>query len=246
MTSCTARRGCGTTSTRRPRRRGRARRGPARRARRRCAGRARRAARSRPWCGARRSPSSSTTRTLPSAARSDRAERRARRIIFLGVRWRSRGASGRGPRHRRASAAPGSSPGGRGRCPSGATAWRHRRATSARVLVLWVPARAAASWAVTTWCMTGDVRLDAEQLVGHVDGARIGAGGRLHVELHAAPPGAAALTGLHRVADEHEAALGAGDGALDRSRPRSASASTTSRLRVVTCSSPIGRPSSCP
>ena len=33
-------------------------------------------------------PQSSTTRTLPSAARSDSAERSARRIIFLGVRWR--------------------------------------------------------------------------------------------------------------------------------------------------------------
>src|SRR3990170_2505334 len=37
--------------------------------------------------------------------------------------------------------------------------WRHGLApppdTSARPLVEWVPERAAASWAVTTWCMTG-------------------------------------------------------------------------------------------
>src|SRR5438309_2305010 len=37
--------------------------------------------------------------------------------------------------------------------------WRHGFApppdTSARLLVAWVPERAAASWAVTTWCMTG-------------------------------------------------------------------------------------------
>ena len=32
-------------------------------------------------------PHSSTTMTLPSAARSDSAERSARLIIFLGVRW---------------------------------------------------------------------------------------------------------------------------------------------------------------
>ena len=33
-------------------------------------------------------PQASTTSTLPSAARSDSAERSARRIIFFGVRWR--------------------------------------------------------------------------------------------------------------------------------------------------------------
>ena len=32
-------------------------------------------------------PQASTSATRPSAARSDRAERRASRIIFFGVRW---------------------------------------------------------------------------------------------------------------------------------------------------------------
>ena len=47
--------------------------------------------------------------------------------------------------------------------------------TSARVLVVWVPGRRAASWAVTTWCITGDVGLDAEDGVVELDGAGLGA-----------------------------------------------------------------------
>ena len=39
----------------------------------------------------------------------------------------SRAASGRRPCHRRRTAARGSSPDGRGRCPSGGRAWRHHR-----------------------------------------------------------------------------------------------------------------------
>ena len=42
----------------------------------------------RPWSSAARDAQSSTTTTLPSAARSDSAERSARRTIFFGVRWR--------------------------------------------------------------------------------------------------------------------------------------------------------------
>ena len=44
--------------------------------------------------------------------------------------------------------------------------------TSARVLVLCVPARRAASWAVTTWCMHRHVGLDAEHVVVELDACR--------------------------------------------------------------------------
>ncbi len=92
----------------------------------------------------------STSATRPPDARSDRAERRASWIIFLGVFWAY--DRGLGPR---ATPPP--------------THWGERvepcRArpvpfclnglappprTSARVLVDWVPERADASWAVTT------------------------------------------------------------------------------------------------
>ena len=52
------------------------------------AGRAPRAARSRPSCGARVIGQSETTTTLPSAQRSESAERSARLTIFFGVRCR--------------------------------------------------------------------------------------------------------------------------------------------------------------
>ena len=68
---------------------------------------------------------------------------------------RSRAASGRARRHRRRTAARGSSPAGPGRCPSAGTASCRRRETSPRVLASCVPCRAAASWATTTWCISG-------------------------------------------------------------------------------------------
>ena len=80
-------RGCGTTS-RRPLRRGRAPGAPGRRARPSCAGPARPSTSRAVFVRGCSMPQSSTTSTWLSAARSDNAERSARRIIFLGVRWR--------------------------------------------------------------------------------------------------------------------------------------------------------------
>src|SRR6478609_1905081 len=99
-------------------------------------------------------PQASTTRTLPSAARSDRAERRARRTIFLGVFWSY--LRGFGPR-----ATPPPRQIGERLEPARARPvpfWAHGLAppprASERVLVDWVPARRAASWAVTTCDIT--------------------------------------------------------------------------------------------
>ena len=95
------------------------------------------------------------TTILPSAARSDSAERSARLIIFFGVFWSY--LRGLGPR---ATPPP-------LKCGARVEPWRALPVpfclngflppplTSARVLVLCVPARRAASWAVTTWCITG-------------------------------------------------------------------------------------------
>src|SRR6056297_2876751 len=100
-------------------------------------------------------PQLSTTTTLPSAALSDRAERRASFTIFLGVFWSY--LRGFGP-----SATPPPANCGDRVEPWRALPvpfWRYGLApppdTSERVLVLWVPERRAASWAVTTWCITG-------------------------------------------------------------------------------------------
>ena len=87
--------------------------------------------------------------------------------------------------------------------------------TSARVLVLWVPERRAASWAVTTWCMHGDVGLDAEDGVVELDRAGVAAGTLLDRDRgHQAFTSAVAGGQLHGVADDDDAALGAGHGAL--------------------------------
>ena len=109
--------------------------------------------------------------------------------------------------------------------------------TSARVLVLWVPDRRAASWAVTTWCMTATLGSMPKSVV-ELDRALVGAGGDLH--------GDRAITHhplrrrrLDGVADDDEAALGAGDGAPDQQQAGSASASTTWRFSVVTFSPPM-------
>ena len=64
-------------------------------------------------------------------------------------------ASGRGRRHRRRTAARAWSPAGPGRCPSGGRACAPPPRTSPRLLVECVPWRAAASWATTTWWISG-------------------------------------------------------------------------------------------
>ena len=139
----------------------------------RCGGRASRAPRSRPWCAARSMPHSSTTSTLPSdGAVGERGAQCEADHLLGGALRCSRAASGRAPRHRHASAARGSSPAGRGRCPSGATASHRRRGPRLASWCCCVPERAAASCAVTTWCITGTFGLDPEQVVGHVDRSR--------------------------------------------------------------------------
>ena len=67
----------------------------------------------------------------------------------------SRAAAGRGRRHRRRTAARGSSPDGRGRCPSACTACGHHRRPRRASWWRAVPWRAAASWATTTWWISG-------------------------------------------------------------------------------------------
>ena len=61
------------------------------------------------------------------ARRSDRAPRSAAAFIFLGCAGCSHAAAGRGRCHHRRTAAHGSSPDGRGRCPSACTASCHHR-----------------------------------------------------------------------------------------------------------------------
>ena len=143
---------------------------------------------------------------LGGAVRQRRAQREADHLLG-GALACSRAASGRAPRRRRASAARGSSPGGRGRCPSGATASHRRRWTSARVLVL---LRAGAGGGE----LRGDDLVHDRRRSGSMPNSSSGtstrpggaAGGRLHVELHRRAPRSAARRRLHRVAHEHDAA----------------------------------------
>src|SRR5919107_3850468 len=72
--------------------------------------------------------------------------------------------------------------------------------TSARVLVLWVPWRAAASWATTTWCSSGTL----------VCTSKISAGRSTWTVL------AIGLGSLHGGAYEYDLAAGAGNGTLDK------------------------------
>ena len=168
--------------------------------------------RRRPWCSARRTPHASMTTTLPSAARSDRAEAGPGGSSSWGCAAGSCGAWDRGRRHRPTSAAPGSSPGGPGRCPSGGRAWRHRRDTSARVLVLWVPRRAAASWAVTTWCITGTLGWMPKTASSSSTEPLRAAGRRSRTST----VGIAHLPPFTALRIEHEPARGSGHGALDQ------------------------------
>ena len=100
-------------------------------------------------------PQLSTTMILPSLARSDRADLSASFTIFFGVFWSYLRGFGPwatppplkcGPRIEPWRALP---------VPFWAYGLRPPPRTSARVLVLCVPERRAASWAVTTWCITG-------------------------------------------------------------------------------------------
>ena len=86
--------------------------------------------------------------------------------------------------------------------------------TSPRVLVLCVPWRAAASWATTTWCISGTLAVTSKIVVGQLDAAvgRAGRGGDLDGG-HQAPT---LLWLLDGGLDQHDAALGAGDGAVDQ------------------------------
>ena len=187
-------------------------------------------------------PQPSTTTTLSSAARSDSAERRARRTIFLGVRWRvAAGLRAEGHAAAPPVRARGSSPGGPGRCPSAATAWRHRRAPRRGSWCRWVPARRAASWAVTTWCITGTLGSMPNDVVVEVDRAGLLAAWRASRRCWPSRALPSPRRGRGRAPP-----LGPGTAPLTSSRSRSASAWTTSRLRVVTSRRPCDRPCGCP
>ena len=129
-------------------------------------------------------PQPSTTTTLPSLARSDSAERAASLIIFFGVRWAYAarlGAEGdatagvvRGVRRALAGVA--------------GALLAVRLGAAAADLAAGLGATAcrragAASWAVTTWCMSGHVGLDAEDGVVELDVAGVGAGRGLEGDL---------------------------------------------------------------
>ena len=129
--------------------------------------------------------------------------------------------AGRGRRHRRRTAARGSSPGGRGRCPSGGRACAHRRGPRRGSWSSCVPWRAAASWATTTWCISGTLTCTSKISAGsstvpaflpvgvaHVDACSCG-----HRLARAALDGGAdedqaAGRAGHRALDEQQAALG--------------------------------------
>ena len=206
-----------------------------RRARPRCAGRARRARRSRPWCAGRRSAHSSTTRTL-----------------LLGGAVRQRAERARGAPSSSGSAAgsergfgPWATPPPR-HCGARIEPWRARPvpfwrhglapppATSARVLVLCVPARAAASCAVTTWCMTatfGSMPNTASGRSTEPPSAPV-CGLHRRRALTSRPPSRASRTNTRPP-------FGPGTEPRTRSRLRSASPSTTSRFSVVVRTLPV-------
>ena len=155
----------------------------------------------------------------------------------------SRAAWGRAPHHRRATAATRIEPWRARPVPF----WRHGLAppprTSARVLVLCVPARLAASCAVTTWCITATFGSMPKMSSGSSTLRRVGAVGLLHREEahYAFTPAFTALRTNTRPPDgpgiepliEQQAALGVAldDLEVERRDPRVAD---------------TGRPSSCP
>ena len=108
-----------------------------------------------PWCSGPRSPSWSTTATRPSDARSESAEtQREADHLLRGLLRVASAASGRGPRRRPPTAGERVDPCRARPVPFCRNGLAPPPRTSARVLVDWVPARAAASWAVTTWWRT--------------------------------------------------------------------------------------------
>ena len=183
-------------------------------------------------------PQLSTTTTLPSLARSDSAERRASLIIFFGVRWAYE--RGFGPR-----AMPPPLYCGELVEPWRALPvpfWRYGLAppprTSLRVFVLCVPARRAASWAVTTWCITGTLGWMPNIASSSSTLPASAPAGGLEGDLgHLAQRSLTALFTALRTTTTPP--LGPGTEPLTSSRLRSGSDSTTSRLRVVTCSWPM-------
>ena len=144
--------------------------------------------------------------------------------------------AGRGPRHRRRTAARGSSPDGPGRCPSGGTACGHRRGPRRGVLVECVPWRAAASWATTTWWISGMLTCTSKISAGSstvpdfVAGRRRGR--RWCSSVAVRPPSPRCGPGRGRPSEP-------GTAPLMSSRPFSASTAWTVRFWVVTCSPPI-------
>ena len=170
-------------------------------------------------------PQLSTTMILPSFARSDRADLSASFTIFFGVFWSYlRGFGPRatppplkcGPRIEPWRALP---------VPFWAYGLRPPPRTSARVLVLCVPERRAASWAVTTWCMTGTFGWTANMSSSSFDGAGILAGHvlereRCHVQLAFPCSGPAIFTALRTMTTPP---AGPGTEPLINSRLRSAS-----------------------
>ena len=139
------------------------------------------------------------------------------------------GAWGRGPRRRPASAATRIEPWRARPVPF----WRHGLAppprTSARVLVVWVPDRRAASWAVTTWCITGTLGSMPKMASSSSTVPAFVAGWRLRRRpwpSHRLPFTASRMS--------TRPPLGPGTAPFTSSRSRSASASTTSRFSVVT------------
>src|SRR4051794_27294813 len=93
-------------------------------------------------------------------------------------------------------------------------------ATSARVRVLWVPARRAASWAVTTWCITATLGSMPKRASSRSTEplSAPAAVFMVMVGIAASLPRRGRRRALDRVADDDDAALGAGHGALDEQR----------------------------
>ena len=122
-------------------------------------------------------------------------------------------------RRRRPTGGRGSNPGARGRCPSGARASRRRRETSPRVLSCACRRADAASPATTTWCISGMLTFASKSVGGELARARLLAGRVEDVDRrHRHAPFFAG--GLDGGAHHHEAAVGAGDGALHQQQVR--------------------------
>ena len=145
-----------------------------------------------------------------------------------GCAGRSCAAAGRGRRHRRRTAARGSSPDGRGRCPSACRACGHRRGPRRGSWWSALPWRAAACWATTTWWISGML----------TSTSKISAGRSTETVLTVAmlrPPGCF----FAAVRSTTSPPLGPGMAPLTRIRPFSASTAWTVRFWTVTVSRPM-------